>query len=422
MTEVTEIKKIARAIGSALKSKGYAVPHSVMLHALAAVKGDTNWHVLCARTEESVATLEPSPVSDSDLPLTRLQLLRTPLREFVVSNVPEAVLRWDIDARNDYFSERITGSIVALTDIGYTTVSVGASDATIKVSGQVDFTQMARRPDELIACEYTSRWDEGDVTTSAKVSLVDGAVIDIEMSNFVPDSDCLGELITVALPKGTWSFEVTDESPDGEPAIAIESLLQLREATELFGVSSSSGMSVTAEAHTDDHAFEVPFDAGPWLHLANEEAVLNLVNDDFGGNYGADQVAEDLASSTTLADYTRKLPAKADKLREAQATLNRMFDYLGDLPDGKSCGFEVHVDREEAMAYLKTHRPGLWAKALCALHQVSLVEAEEPEILGRWDWLDDQGNASEGSLESATAAAWNAVRCLHLEEREADAC
>jgi hypothetical protein len=46
------MKSLARSMGKALKAKGHVVPHSVLLHVLAASSGKSNWHVLAAKKED----------------------------------------------------------------------------------------------------------------------------------------------------------------------------------------------------------------------------------------------------------------------------------------------------------------------------------------------------------------------------------
>ena len=62
---------------------------------------------------------------------------------------------------------------------------------------------------------------------------------------------------------------------------------------------------------------------------------------------------------------------------------------------------------------------GLSTEALVAICEdagVTLVEAEEEEIRGRWDWLDKDGNASDSSLETQREAALDAITILDLVE------
>ena len=54
---------------------------------------------------------------------------------------------------------------------------------------------------------------------------------------------------------------------------------------------------------------------------------------------------------------------------------------------------------------------------LCEQKGIQLVEADEEEIRGRWDWLDGHGNASDASLDTKRAAAIDAL--VTLDEGEA---
>ena len=58
-----EIKSIARELGRALKAKGHPVPHSVLLHAIAAVRGETDWHVHSAQAGKAGAVESPCVAS-----------------------------------------------------------------------------------------------------------------------------------------------------------------------------------------------------------------------------------------------------------------------------------------------------------------------------------------------------------------------
>lgn len=61
---------------------------------------------------------------------------------------------------------------------------------------------------------------------------------------------------------------------------------------------------------------------------------------------------------------------------------------------------------------------------ICEDNEVRLVQATEPEVAGRWDWLqDDAGNASDMSFAEKREAMLDAVERLELDtydERESD--
>lgn len=59
-------------------------------------------------------------------------------------------------------------------------------------------------------------------------------------------------------------------------------------------------------------------------------------------------------------------------------------------------------------------------ETLCDEGGVRLVQAEEPEVFGRWDWLDDDSNASDMSFETKEEAMLDAVATLGLEPYEDD--
>ena len=98
---------------------------------------------------------------------------------------------------------------------------------------------------------------------------------------------------------------------------------------------------IKAEAHSDDHAFEVEFDAAPWFEQAGNKEVYALARCGWGGDYPADAVA--------------------DFMRDRVAELTDMFKYLEAVAFKRdNPGFECHVDETQAMEWLKFHRPDLF--------------------------------------------------------------
>ena len=54
-------------------------------------------------------------------------------------------------------------------------------------------------------------------------------------------------------------------------------------------------------------------------------------------------------------------------------------------------------------------------RALCEANGVRIVEAQEDEIRGMWDWLDSVGNACDQSFNTEREAMVNAILELDLE-------
>lgn len=107
--------------------------------------------------------------------------------------------------------------------------------------------------------------------------------------------------------------------------------------------------TIEAEARTDNYAIELKFDVVPWFKRASDAEIIALANLGsptleglWGGDIEADQVAE----------YFRHGPTKP------------LYDYLATKPKmGRdTVGFECHVNAEQAMAWLRKHRPAVAAK------------------------------------------------------------
>lgn len=103
---------------------------------------------------------------------------------------------------------------------------------------------------------------------------------------------------------------------------------------------------IRAKVHTDDQRFAIEFDATKYFEQAPDDAIFDLARADWGGDYPADWVAE---------YFEYKNP-----------DIKNMFRYLRDL-DVRARrdppGFEVYVNEEDAIEWLKGHRP-LIARAI----------------------------------------------------------
>ena len=110
------------------------------------------------------------------------------------------------------------------------------------------------------------------------------------------------------------------------------------------GISSQpihSSARVRAECHSDDRVFEVEFDAAPWFNQASDQEIFDLAECGWGGDYPSDAVAMDMA-----------------KHLDSIAALFVYLDNHNRSPR-KHIGFECHVEREDAMNWLRANRPSL---------------------------------------------------------------
>lgn len=152
---------------------------------------------------------------------------------------------------------------------------------------------------------------------------------------------------------------------------------------------------IYAEVHDDAHLTKVEFDAALWFAQATDSQIARLHDIGWTGDEPSDVVAEFFESRN------KDIEDMFDFCRATKNTRNQI-------------GFECSVDEDSAMDWLKQHRPGLWAVFLCQDNEVRLVEAQEEEIAGMWDWLDNEGNACDHSFDTIGEAALNAVHVLGL--------
>lgn len=152
---------------------------------------------------------------------------------------------------------------------------------------------------------------------------------------------------------------------------------------------------VRAEVYSDDLLYVTGFDCDAWFEQASDEEILALARIGWRGDYEADVVAEFFEGKIDL--------------------ITEMFAYCRRTQGRDNpVGFEVQVFSEQAKRWLRWHRPGVLALLLCEEHDVTLVEAQEPEIQGMWDWLGPHGEACDISWETEQEAAINAADVLQL--------
>lgn len=108
-------------------------------------------------------------------------------------------------------------------------------------------------------------------------------------------------------------------------------------------VACGTGLAVEAECHTDDHVYEVKFNAAPFLTAATDDVIRQLAACGWGGDYPADDVVLHCA--------------------DADTDLGMLFDYLSRVArtsfSKDAVGFECHLDVESVRAWLRENRPAL---------------------------------------------------------------
>lgn len=100
---------------------------------------------------------------------------------------------------------------------------------------------------------------------------------------------------------------------------------------------------IRAEAHSDDHNVEIEFDAVRWFKQAADDDILDLAECGWGGDYPADAVAMFF-----------------DGKRNGTGGLFRYLETIADDWSKKDLrGFECNVNEEDAIKWLRKHRPAV---------------------------------------------------------------
>jgi hypothetical protein len=94
---------------------------------------------------------------------------------------------------------------------------------------------------------------------------------------------------------------------------------------------------ILARTYDDGHVVDVFFDAELWFKQATDEAIRELAVCGWGGDYPADVIAD------YMSDYNNEV-LSMHKYRDLQNPV---------------CGYECHVDVEDAMKWLNANRPHL---------------------------------------------------------------
>lgn len=101
---------------------------------------------------------------------------------------------------------------------------------------------------------------------------------------------------------------------------------------------------IRADCHSDDRVYSAAFNALPWFEQADERYILKLAREDWCDGYAADDVGIFMA----------------DLVPDVQ----KMFDYLEHYNrlDKEHIGWTCAVNKGDALAWLKSHRPQLYPR------------------------------------------------------------
>lgn len=342
-----ELKELAKTLGRSLKRSGHEVPHTALLNALASGLNLRDWNTLKAVAAQETPT-KPSAVKAANYSEGTLFLARLALLKGLALP-PEAV--------DEQLKERL---LEALDD--------GQLSGVLKWGGW-------NLPADLDL--RTCKLDAGD---------------------FKADAENVRGSFALRLGQQQLSWEVGYRSEKGwfltaagasEAKDSVKNLLP-----EVTFQKALPGRPVLARLVSDDQVAEVVFDIRPWLMRCNATEVACLLQEQFNCEAQPDAVAEWMGSAG------------------GDPGVKEVFDYLaGAQQFVDDLGYSVYIDAQASLTWLSQHAPAVLNKALCRWQDVDLVQAEEEEIRGRWDWIAGK-EACDMSFETEEEAAADAVRQL----------
>lgn len=357
-----ELKAVAKAVGASLSRSGNPVPHTALLNALAGALNKRNWNTLAgtlpaAAVPASPRTAATAPVEPEYTPGTWFLLQLTYALGF---GAPPKGLHREPDVRA-WALNKTTGVVSGVLKWG------GWS-----LPSDLDLKSCTLDAEDFVP-------EHGGVSQGAFLVQTPGAE---PFSFSVSHSRATGWVLTTA--------DTTKAMRDMD--------VRVPRATLMAQGLGQAAYAVPAFVETDDHAIRVEFDAAGFLLKASASQVCAVL-EALGTSSGAtDAVAQWEQSYGTASKDIARIQAYLEALQLA--------------PDCET-GFHCSVDVAAMLTWLETFRPATLALALCAHQGVTLVECEEPELAGRWDWLSSFENC-DASQDSEEDAALDAMRRLNL--------
>jgi len=382
----TEVKGIAKAVGASLKRAGHQVPHSVLLHALAAALDKRDWHKLKASLNNLVEEdMAPTAASKSfasqlytsdTLGLLRLAyVLGRPVQPLPIND--EEAQQAALAAIGTIAGTVVFHDLVLASELNPRGWLLADPDDTVRKRmgiGRLSFAQFS------FTTPYGTYSVDAEYAPNPGWSLSElGKQELMDLLAAVPE----GRLF----PSGTEMLGNAEHLPPiGQASVLNDLVMPARE----------SGPSVKAHFWTDDHRFEVDFDAQAYFAQAPVDNLLAIAEVGFRGDYCTDWVAE--------------------FMQGRNAEIDEGFEYISALQKANlrdPVGFECRVDSEDFYRWMDVHRRSELAQWLCVRADVSLSEADEPEAFGQWNWYTAQ-SACAHSFESQEAACLDAYDKLNL--------
>ena len=226
-------------------------------------------------------------------------------------------------------------------------------------------------PRLLAACQaVVERWEHGDLAEAARMCS-EAVKMARGLGDYAPDgpAQAIDALLAKAEAAGleaedldevvhelaaSIAADVNNSGIDGQIGYLVAQMgvqsatkqLDRLAAEKAPSTTAASDEEVRAECHSDDGIYAAQFNAVRWFEQADESEVLELAADDWGDSYAADGIG------MFMADFV--------------PDVQKMFDYLEhyNQTQKKHIGWVCTVNKDQALQWLKAHRPLLHQRML----------------------------------------------------------
>lgn len=460
-----EFKVAAKQVGKNLRQKGYEVPHSVLLHALSAALGHTDWHTLKARMPQAQSLSAAMPQSCA------------------ASGTPERWLPSDPDTLFWVRLALFKGQALyrKLGEVPQWTYLRDEREApvcaTAKQAARRALNELGQAPGDQIVLSAVLEWEGWVLPVDIDMDLlwVDGAQ-DFAKPGLTARAQLSGStgqkatvsLECIALSEGVLAWRV---SPVGlselesqlaamfaQPFVLEHDRFEVVEVTSWFAQADLASVqalgpgavqgwralecfsdfalacaaSQTAQTQGQRPVWVIDRRAGgaqvvfkPVFEVQMHPVKGHFHTDDrvysfeFEAgtwlNQASDAELRALLDCGLGADYAADNIAYWMETRDA--VFKNAFVYLQALQNaGQDCGFEVRVDAVDFGNWMQAHRLSLLDAWLCEHFKVSIQPATAPEMQGQWCWQETppKDEPATPAFDSKVQARRHAAQTLCL--------
>ena len=369
----TDVKAVAKAVGASLKRQGHTVPHSVVLNAVSASLNRRDWHKLkVAVSGKPEAASKPSV---------------TPVSDF------EVVWRQLSD------QDKFWAAVAALQGVSFAHTPEGWVGA-VQMSGRAVPAQSGQNL-KAAACNAMREFNlEGDcpATLHHGGKELGTALFHLTGNGYFShfsrkmEQQAAGLSYPVVNARARFKLGSAEIECDvygmtakdwyfpsgGETAIwdRVVGSVNFRKILGFSAQDANPASEVSATFWTDDHVYEVNFDAASALQASHDDQLERILWLGASDNWAVDAIAHYMSDT---------IPAIAQGLKHVEAILEK----------GHMMGFECRMDVREFRQWMDANRRLVLARWFCDERGVKLKTRTSNGGDTFYDWVKESRGGSE---------------------------